>query len=58
MRRVNEYLNKAAELEKLASVTRDPLLKISHLDQAQSYKALAEDRRRYIIDQSNENDAA
>jgi hypothetical protein len=58
MKYVRKYLKKAAELKIRASETDDPLLKISYLDRANSYKALAEDRRQRILGQSDENEAA
>ena len=45
MTQADEYMRKAAELERLARETNDPLLKLSYADQAQSYRMLAADRR-------------
>ena len=58
MKYVSKYLKKAAELEIRAGETDDPLLRISYLAQANSYKALAEDRRQRILGVSDENEAA
>jgi hypothetical protein len=53
---VAEYLKKAADLEALAGVTKDALLKRSYLDQAMSYKLLAADMRRCVPDGPDEKD--
>ena len=45
MSQTQEFLKKADELEKLANATKDPLLKLSYADQAQSYRMLALDTR-------------
>jgi hypothetical protein len=54
MRLIDEHLQKAAHLEKLAGSTKDALLKRSYLDQAISYKLLAADLRRSCTDQTND----
>ena len=56
MRLVDEHLKKAADLERLACLTNDALLKRSYLDQAASYKLLAADVRRCVRGSHDEKD--
>jgi hypothetical protein len=56
MRLACEYLKKAEDLEKLARLSNDALLKASHLDQAKSYRLLAADVRRHVVDWQSEKD--
>jgi hypothetical protein len=51
MSQTQEFLRKAVELEKLANTTRDPLLKLSYADQAQSYRMLALDTRSRVVNE-------
>jgi hypothetical protein len=48
MRRVAEYLEKAAEFDELARSTSEPALKKRYADVAESYRLLATVRRRLI----------
>lgn len=48
MKLVSEYWKKVADFTKRATQTPDPLLKTSYLDQAHSYKLLAEDRQQRV----------
>ena len=48
MRRVAEYLEKAAEFDELARSTSEPALKKRYADVAESYRLLAIVRQRLI----------
>ena len=48
MRSVAEYLEKAAEFDKLARSTSEPVLKKRYADVAESYRLLAIVRQRLI----------
>jgi hypothetical protein len=54
MRTVDDYLAKALEFDDVADETKHPELKRRYRDLAQSYKALADARRRAIDDGSAE----